>query len=84
MREIFTIPYSNISTISVIFKRDAADLVLLLESGFPLRIKFIKMQGIDKLRLRILYNTISRIITGQRISKEDVEKLVKNDLNFEK
>ena len=81
-KEIFTIPYKTISTISVIFKMNGAEVSLFLNSGYPLRLKFVDMHAEDKLRLRILYTCISRSINNQELSKDDVKRLQENDISF--
>src|SRR5574344_922287 len=53
-KEITTIPYSTISSISVIYHKVSAEMVCYLNSGYPLRLKFVRMSGLDKKRLRIL------------------------------
>lgn len=81
-KEIFTIPYTTISSVSVIFKPSGAEMSLFLESGYPLRLKFINMDDADKARLRILYNIIQRVITKQPLPKDEVLKLAENKFNF--
>ncbi len=81
-KQIYTIPYKSISSCSVIFYSTRAEFSLFLDSGYPLRLKFVNMKGIDKLRLRILYSCIIRIINNQRLDLEEVRKLVQDDLHF--
>lgn len=81
-KQIFTIPYSSISTLSVIFDEKEAELDLFLNSGYPVHLKFIKMSGEDKLRLRILYTCINRLINNQEPLKMDVDCLLKNDIHL--
>ena len=81
-KEVFTIPYTTISSASIIFKPFGAEMSLFLESGYPLRLKFVKMGDADKARLRILYNVIQRSITKQSLKKEELTKLVENKFNF--
>lgn len=82
-KEIFTIPYETISTVSVAFRSNSADMSLFLLSGYPLRIKFVKMSDSDKLRLRILYNVIQQIICKDKPSKDKIDMLVNNTFNFD-
>lgn len=82
-REIFTIPYSAISSVSVIFKPNSAEMSLFLDSGYPLRVKFIKMSGIDKKRLRLLYNIIQQIVSHQEIEIENMNILIENKISFD-
>ena len=81
-KEIFTIPYSTVSSVSIIFKPYGAEMSLFLESGYPLRLKFVRMNDSDKARLRVLYNVIQKVITKQVLKKEELTKLVENKFNF--
>ena len=42
-KQIYTIPYGSISTISIIFYPNHAELSLFMDSGYPVRIKLIDM-----------------------------------------
>jgi hypothetical protein len=81
-KEISTIPYKSISTCSVSFKFNKADLLLFLDSGYPMRLKFVNMDDVDKVRLRILYSCISKYINNQPLDKEDMRILIENDIKF--
>lgn len=81
-KQIYTIPYSSISTLSVIFDENEAVLDLFLNSGYPVHLKFINMSGEDKLRLRILYTCINRLINNQEPLKMDMDRLVNNDIHL--
>ena len=81
-KEVFTIPYNTISTISVIFKMRGAELSLFLNSGYPMRIKFVDMSSVDKLRLRLLYSCISRAINEQTLPAADIKRLNEDDIKF--
>lgn len=81
-KEIFTIPYHTVSSVSIVFKPISAEMSLFLESGYPLRIKFVRMNDIDKMRLRILYNIIQKKITNQNITKSELDKLVSSEFDF--
>lgn len=82
-REIFTIPYRAISSVSITFRSSSSEMSLFLDSGYPLRIKFIKMSGVDKKRLRLIYNVIEQIISHQELSKEDMNVLINNEITFD-
>lgn len=82
-KEVFTIPYLTISSASVVFKPFGAEMSLFLESGYPLRLKFVKMGDADKARLRVLYNVIQRAITKQQLKKDEINKLVENKFDFD-
>ncbi len=81
-KQIYTIPYSSISTLSIFFDEDSARLDLYLNSGYPESLHFIKMSGEDKLRLRILYTCINRLVNGQTPLKMDMDRLLQNDIKL--
>ena len=81
-KQIYTIPYKTVSTCSVIFFRRNAELSLFLDSGYPVRIKFANMGDIDKLRLRLLYSIIIKIINNQKVSDDEIIRLVEDDIKF--
>ena len=83
-KQIYTIPYKTVSTCSVIFHRASGELSLFLESGYPVRIKFINMGDIDKLRLRLLYSVIIKLINNQKPSEDEIMTLVTDDIKFKK
>ena len=58
VKEITCIPYKSISTLSIKFKKTTTDLSINLNSGYPLKLKFVKLSPQDKRNLRILYNNI--------------------------
>ena len=81
-KQIYTIPYKTISTCSIIFNLKRAELSLFLESGYPVRLKFINLKDIDKLRLRLLYSVIIKIINNQKVSSEELTRLIDDDISF--
>ena len=81
-KKIFTIPYKSISNQSIIFNEDSAELDLLMDSGYPVILKFINMKGEDKLRLRILYICIDKIINNQEPIAEDIKNLINNNIKL--
>lgn len=83
-KQIYTIPYNSISTIAVTFEGKRAELYLFLNSGLPLRLNFVNVKPEDKVRLRVLYTYINRIISGKNPLKEDIKRLVNNDFDFKK
>ncbi len=83
-KQIYVIPYESISTCSVIFHPRSAELSYFLDSGYPVRLKFVNMKDIDKKRLSILYSTILKIITKVHIPEEDIEELYENKISFKK
>ena len=83
MKHIYTIPYSSISSCSVMFYPGRGELRLYMDSGYPVRIKFINMKSIDKLRLRLIYNIITQVVNNQKVDTNIVERLIKDDLSFD-
>ena len=84
MREIFflNVNLPSVSMLSVVFDSTSAELHLLLDSGYPVRLKFVNMSGEDKLRLRILYTCINRIINNQMPSELDLKRLLLDEISF--
>ena len=68
----------------IIFHPRSAELSYFLDSGYPVRLKFVNMKDIDKKRLSILYSTILKIITKVHIPEEDIEELYENKISFKK
>lgn len=62
-KQVHTIPYNSISTIAVLFKDNSAELLIYTDSGYPINLKFIKLNSQDKTELRKLYSQISEQIT---------------------
>lgn len=58
VKEITIIPYKSFSTCSIKFKLTNADILVYLDSGYPLRLRFVKLDSVGKKKLRILYNNI--------------------------
>lgn len=81
-KQIYTIPYSKISTLSIIFDEKKANLDLYLDSGYPVQLTFINMSGEDKLRLRILYTCLNHYINNQEPLQMDIDRLLKNDIHL--
>lgn len=81
-KQIYTIPYNTISTLSIIYTRSGAELSLFLDSGYPVRIKFIYMTNIDKKRVRLIYSIISKVINDQKVTSEEIKNIQENNINF--
>lgn len=81
-KQMVTIPYKSISTISIMFSQDRAEFDILLDSGYPTRLKFIDLQPSDKVRLRILYTCINRIMANQKPNEVDIKRLLTDDVSF--
>jgi hypothetical protein len=65
-KQIHTIPYNSVSSLSVMFDLSRAELIFYLDSGYPLVLKFRIMNGEAKGKLRILYSEISKIIRTKK------------------
>ena len=83
-KQICTIPYNSIATITVTFSQDCADLNMVLQCGVPVHLHFNATEAEDKVRLRLLYTCINRIIDDQTPSKRDIKRLMKDDVSFER
>lgn len=81
-KQIYTIPYKSISTLSIIFDEKEVVLDLYLDSGYPVCLRYVNITGEDKLRLRILYTCINRLINGQEPLEMDMERLLNNDVQL--
>lgn len=81
-KQIYTIPYKSVSTISIIFESTIAEMHLFLDCGYPVKFKFINVEPDDKVRLRILYTCINRIISNQEPDKKDIKRLITDDIHF--
>lgn len=79
-KEIHTIPYSGITSCSIIYRPSKVELKFNLESGYQLRLIFVNMHRLDKIRLRLLYSTICRFISGQKQSKDIIDQLIENKI----
>lgn len=78
-KQIYSIPYNSISTISITFEEHCAEILLFLNCGYPVCLRFINVEPTDKVRLRVLYTCINRIISNQEPSKKDIKRLVENN-----
>lgn len=81
-KQIYTIPYKSISILDVVFGEKNAELNFSLDCGFPIKLKFVDMKAEDKVRLRLLYTCINRIVNGKEPLKEDVKRLTSDDVSF--
>lgn len=67
-------------SLSIVFQEESAQMDLLLDSGYQISLNFIKMSGVDKRRLRILYVCVDKLINGQEPISEDMKHLINNDI----
>ncbi len=80
VKQIHTIPYQSISIMDIVFDSESAELNLCLNCSYLVKLKFIDMGMDDKVRLRLLYTCINRIVNGQKMLKEDIRRLQSNDV----
>lgn len=81
-KQVYTIPYKSISMLSVCFLESVSELTLFIDSGYQINLEFVDMYPKDKLRLRVLYNCIDKIISGVKPQKEDIDSLVNNKISL--
>lgn len=81
-KQVFTIPYKSISLLSVLFAKTTAELNMSMDCAYPLKLKFINMKAEDKVRLRLLYTCIDRLVNNEQPLKEDIKRLIENDISF--
>lgn len=82
-RELVIIPYQSISSLSVSYKVNSAKLMIYLNSGNFINLRFIRMIPTDKMRLRYLSTVILQIINNQKVNQDSVKKLITNDFKIE-
>ena len=59
-KKIHIFPYYSISTAAIVFKSNKAEIQLSLDSGYQLRLIFVRMDPNEKTRLRILYTQMMK------------------------
>jgi len=83
-KQVFVIPYASIRAVAVIFKPSGGEILSMLEGGNQLRLKFVNMSNVDKLRLRLLYTTITRVVNNKKLDEKIIQKLIDDDISFDK
>lgn len=81
-KKIYTIPYDTITTISVSFEDSMAELDMELNNGRVVNLRFDDLEAEDKVRIRLLYTCINRIVCSQDPSRGQLSRLVNNDVAF--
>jgi hypothetical protein len=81
-KEITIIPFHSISSHSVVFRLNFANLYMLLDSGYPLMLKFTNLKARDKVRIRLLYSAISAVVCNQKIPDDIMKRLINEDFDF--
>ena len=66
----------------VSFHESSAELFFYMCSGASFHFNFINMTPNDKYRLRLLYTSIDKLINKQLLIKEDMMKLINNDVHL--
>lgn len=79
-KQVYSITYKAILSLSIVFQEESAQMDLLLDSGYQISLNFIKMSGVDKRRLRILYVCVDKLINDQEPISEDMKSLINNDI----
>ncbi len=62
-KKIHIIPYHSISTGAVCFKRNNGSILLSFDSGYQLKLNFVRMNASEKTELRKLYSMMMNYIT---------------------
>lgn len=57
-KKIHVIPYKSISSTALIYRKTSGSIFISLDSGYQLRLDFIKLLPKEKTRLRLLYSSI--------------------------
>lgn len=79
---ICTIPYKTISTCAITFDASKAEMSFYMDSGYPVRLKFVDLTPRDKLRLRCLYAIIIKWVNNQTVRKEELQELIDESFSF--
>jgi len=74
-KQITIIPYKSISSSSIIYMKGKTEISLFLDSGYPLRLKFVNTKRDEKTRLRNLFSCISMYANNQGHTN-DIEKVL--------
>lgn len=80
-KQIYSISYKSISAVAVTFLKNKAEMDIILDSGYPVCLRFVNVKPEDKVRLRILYTCINRISSNQEPLKEDIKRLLENNFS---
>lgn len=65
-KKIHIIPYDSISTSALLFRGKSASIFLSMDSGYQLRLDFIKLDAKEKTRLRLLYCIIMEKVKNKQ------------------
>lgn len=78
-KQITIIPYKSISSSSIIYMKGKTEISLFLDSGYPLRLKFVNTKREEKTRLRNLFSCISMYANDQKDTTSRENLLIEND-----
>lgn len=81
-KQIYTIPYFSITILSLVFLEESAEVNLSLINGVSLKLNFVQLKPDDKVRLRLLYTCMNRIVNHQECLEEDVRRLMQDDVKL--
>ncbi len=65
-KQITTIPYLSLSSLSISFNTNSAIILLYLDSGYPVKLKFVKISSDAKTKLRQIYQKISIALINKK------------------
>lgn len=80
-KQIYSISYKSVSAVAITFFKNKAEMDILLDSGYPVCLKFVDVKPEDKVRLRVLYTCVNRISSNQEPLAEDIKRLLDNDFS---
>lgn len=55
MKKIHFLPYKNISSTAILFKSNSVSILLTMDSGYQLRLNYVRMDASEKERIRKIY-----------------------------
>lgn len=61
-KKIHIIPYKSISTGAILFKKSEASIFLSFDSGYQIRLNFVRLSATDKTELRKLYSNMMNTV----------------------
>ena len=81
-KKIYIIPYRRVTALYIMFQSRSCEIHFDLESGHQMKLKFINMNDYDKMRLRLLYSYISRVVNNQKIPNDLVNTLIEDKIEL--
>ena len=80
-KQISEISYKSFSSSTLTFFGTTVELNIFLDSGYPLKLKFIGTSPKDKTRIRWLFYCMNRVVDSKEVRSSDVEKLSDEAIN---